>query len=200
MSDKLLIAFAGRMKHGELLRAIQRRGWSQKQAAEFLGMNQSDFGRMINLKWVPSRFSTKLERKLHELTGKSVEDLFPPELRDKKFLATEKAVTAFREVDAKVLADIGILQLPPTPDEEQERRELVKLLEDSMEMLKPVEIEIIRRRFGYYGHEETLREIGNRLGVVPEYVRQIEARAIRKLRHPRCSWKIRNFLPTTYET
>ena len=44
------------------------------------------------------------------------------------------------------------------------------------------------------GHQRTLEEVGKRIGVTRERIRQIEAKALRKLRHPSRSKKLRDYL------
>lgn len=61
---------------------------------------------------------------------------------------------------------------------------LVARLETALETLKPKEAEVIRLRLGLDGDEKTFRSIGEQLGVCSERVRQIEGKALRKLRHP----------------
>ena len=55
---------------------------------------------------------------------------------------------------------------------------------------------VFKNRFNYYSNEPqlTLEQIGNKLGVTRERIRQIEAKAIRKLRHPSRSKKLKDFL------
>jgi len=61
--------------------------------------------------------------------------------------------------------------------------------------LTPREAEIISLRYGIgIGYPSTLEEVGKRFGVTRERVRQIEAKAIRKLRYPRRSKSLREYL------
>ncbi len=64
-----------------------------------------------------------------------------------------------------------------------------------LKTLTPREEQIIKMRFGVGdGSEHTLEEVGQRFAVTRERIRQIEAKALRKLRHPSRSQKLRAFL------
>lgn len=68
-------------------------------------------------------------------------------------------------------------------------------LEEVLNTLTEREKMILIYRFGLYGHkQETLEEVGRRFNVTRERIRQIENKALRKLRHPSRSRKIRDFL------
>jgi RNA polymerase primary sigma factor len=74
----------------------------------------------------------------------------------------------------------------------------LNLREHTAEVLKtlsPREEKIVKMRFGLQdGSEHTLEEVGNNFAVTRERIRQIEAKALRKLRHPSRSSRLRNFL------
>ena len=64
----------------------------------------------------------------------------------------------------------------------------------------PREEKIIRMRFGMEdGSEHTLEEVGRAFSVTRERIRQIEAKALRKLRHPSHSQKLKSFFDTLRE-
>ncbi len=78
----------------------------------------------------------------------------------------------------------------------------LNLREQTAEVLKtlsPREEKIVKMRFGLQdGSEHTLEEVGQHFAVTRERIRQIEAKALRKLRHPSRSHRLRAFLDTTY--
>jgi len=74
--------------------------------------------------------------------------------------------------------------------------ELLKLhINEVLESLNPRERRVLELRFGLKdGHSRTLEEVGKEFGVTRERIRQIEAKALRKLRHPTRSKKLRDYL------
>jgi len=77
------------------------------------------------------------------------------------------------------------------------------LREATMEVLNtltPREAQILKMRFGLdaEGHERTLEEVGRHFSVTRERIRQIEAKALRKLRHPSRSRKLKTFFDDTH--
>ncbi len=72
---------------------------------------------------------------------------------------------------------------------------LKEQLEDVLDTLTPREERVLRLRFGLDdGHSRTLEEVGQVFGVTRERIRQIEAKALRKLRHPMRSKRLKDYL------
>jgi len=72
---------------------------------------------------------------------------------------------------------------------------LKEQLEDVLDTLTPREEKVLRLRFGLDdGHSRTLEEVGQVFGVTRERIRQIEAKALRKLRHPMRSKRLKDYL------
>jgi RNA polymerase primary sigma factor len=66
---------------------------------------------------------------------------------------------------------------------------------DVLDSLTPREAKVLRMRFGIeMNTDHTLEEVGKQFDVTRERIRQIEAKALRKLRHPSRSEKLRSFL------
>lgn len=83
----------------------------------------------------------------------------------------------------------------PAPAESAAFTLLKEQLIDVLDTLTPREEKVLRLRFGLDdGRARTLEEVGREFNVTRERIRQIEAKALRKLRHPSRSKKLRDFL------
>ena len=83
----------------------------------------------------------------------------------------------------------------PTPVEATNQTLLHEQLDDVVSTLTEREQRVIKLRFGWDdGRPRTLEEVGKEFNVTRERIRQIEAKALRKLRHPNRSRKLKDFL------
>jgi RNA polymerase primary sigma factor len=83
----------------------------------------------------------------------------------------------------------------PVPAEAASQTLLKEQLAEVLKTLTPREEKVLRLRFGLEdGRPRTLEEVGKEFNVTRERIRQIEAKALRKLRHPSRSKKLRDFL------
>jgi RNA polymerase primary sigma factor len=83
----------------------------------------------------------------------------------------------------------------PAPADEASHALLKEQLEEVLATLTPREAKVLRLRFGLEdGKSRTLEEVGSEFKVTRERIRQIEAKALRKLRHPSRSKKLKDYL------
>ena len=81
------------------------------------------------------------------------------------------------------------------PDEEAVRLAITEAVREALSTLSPRESKVLRMRFGIdQNQDHTLEEVGKQFEVTRERIRQIESKALRKLRHPSRSELLRNFL------
>ena len=86
-------------------------------------------------------------------------------------------------------------QLTPSPVQTTYAKLLVEKIEEVLESLPPREARILRMRYGLEnGRTYTLEEVGQKFGLTRERIRQIETKAMRRLRHPRRARQLREYL------
>jgi RNA polymerase primary sigma factor len=103
--------------------------------------------------------------------------------------------TPIGEEEDSHLGDFIEDQDAPAPAEAASFRLLKEQLEEVLDTLTSREEKVLRLRFGLEdGRQRTLEEVGQVFGVTRERIRQIEAKALRKLRHPSRSKKLKDFL------
>ena len=127
----------------------------------------------------------------------AVMDLAPDRVREIQKVAQEPVSleTPIGEEEDSHLGDFIEDEDAPAPDEAASYILLKEQLEEVLETLTPREAKVLRLRFGLDdGRSRTLEEVGQEFGVTRERIRQIEAKALRKLRHPSRSRKLKDYL------
>ncbi len=178
-----------KVKNGPFLRALEGAGYAT--VGEFCRLtaeNTSTIALIANLK---ASGRTKLGEwrpyvlRVAELLNTLPEDLFPPQHIDSP-LAKNRTVIDIDLVEMEQLvgarADEALGY--ENPDDIIQRADISKLLDGALETLTDREQGIIRSRFGIGCDPMTLGEIGDEQNVGKECIRQIEAKALRKLKHP----------------
>ncbi|SDI33790.1 RNA polymerase sigma factor RpoD [Natribacillus halophilus] len=124
-------------------------------------------------------------------------DLTPEKVREILKIAQEPVSleTPIGEEDDSHLGDFIEDQEAQAPSDAAAYELLKEQLEDVLDTLTDREENVLRLRFGLDdGRTRTLEEVGKVFGVTRERIRQIEAKALRKLRHPSRSKRLKDFM------
>jgi len=172
-----------KVKNGLLWRAMQDFGHKNvPELARACGLGLATVYKFMNLKLPPINSIGKLKPGAEILClyfGVGVEELFPSEVL---YVGIEKNLV-------ERWADCGeCLELsgpPPTPDELISASDQKTVVRAALDGLSARERRVIEMRYGIHGHGgRTLEETADAFHVTRERVRQIETKAIRKLREP----------------
>jgi len=150
----------------------------------------------------------KLLRTTHRLTQELGREPTPEELATAMEIPTQKAEEMIKVARQPLSLDMSIDdegdselgdfiedEDSAAPDEEVTSSMLRESLRYILQDLPPREVRILQLRYGLVdGETYTLEEVGKKLGVTRERVRQIEAQALSRLRHPTRSRKLKGFL------
>lgn len=192
-----------RLRNNRLKERRDALGMSQAELAAAAGVSVSAYQELEALRRSPQTHGDGCWRwrdialQLARFHCVEPEELFPPSV-----LAVETPVASRRVNGDDIFPLLSQHQerLLEAPDVAHDREELRERVRYALASLSPREAEVLRQRFGLDGGEErTLNEIGAALDVGPERVRQIEARALRRLRHPKRSRPLAAFSPQAKE-
>lgn len=185
--------------NARLIDARKANGWRQTDMAQLTGLSTSYLGHIETLRVIPSKHAMD---EISDALDLPKEYLFPETLID----AVKEGLFGYRiaELQEKQIIRLtearraGLLPLGMTEDEALEAADqalLKQKLPEILSKLTPREQRVLELRFGLNnGISHTLEETGREFHVNRERIRQIEARALRKLRHPRFSGQLKDFL------
>tara|TARA_Y100000310_G_C20538430_1_gene742028 strand:- start:427 stop:990 length:564 start_codon:yes stop_codon:yes gene_type:complete len=169
------------IRNEAMIAARQRLGLSQLALAEKIGQRGVWLIMQLEQFKYPHRYNQTLIFKIACILGIQPEDVMPEELTGHK---VNSQIVGFSELNPKQLIEVGQLPVLPKPypsDQEFTKTQIGQVLKT----LPWREQEIIRLRYGLDdGRAYTLAEVGRIYKITKETVRQLEARAIRKLQHP----------------
>jgi len=168
----------------------------------------ADQGRTIRVPVHMGDQINKLLRTQHQLTQKlgrepTVEEMaealeVPPKKVENMIQVARRPLSLETPTDDEedsVLGDFIEDDEAPPPDDTATYNLLREHLEEVLETLPPREVRILQLRYGLQdGQAYTLEEVGRKMGVTRERVRQIEAQALQRLRHPSVRRKLRDYL------
>lgn len=180
-----------KVKNAPMLRAMRAMGFaSAAELSRACGVDQSRLGEYLNLKRSPMLQDGMWRddfMRIAEVLRAMPADLFPPQ----HLQAPLRKNTAETEMRFSELAgpDIAAAWLS-SPEDKLISDDVRQKLKDAMDALPDRYRYVLESRFGLMGPEKTLDEVGADLGLSRERVRQMEARALRKIKHPAQSSQI----------
>jgi len=150
----------------------------------------------------------KIEESINKLTAKLKRTPSAAEIADHLDMENEEVSTLLNAAqgyislenpigndDSSVLSDIISDKSAPKPDDNVMRSSLVESLNEALNSLTETERIIVNLRYGINNHKRmSLEKIGKKFGLSKERIRQIEKKAIKKLKHPNRSQKVKTFL------
>lgn len=148
---------------------------------------------------------TKVSRQMLQEKGREVSatevakemNMNPEKVREIMKIAQDpiSLETPVGEEEDSHIGDFIEDQESPAPAEAASYELLREQLNEVLHTLTPREEQVLRLRFGLEdGRQRTLEEVGQQFNITRERIRQIEAKALRKLRHPSRSKKLRDYL------
>lgn len=177
-----------KVKNNNILSKIEQEGY--KTVAEFCNKNgkkgwQGVVGELINLQRSPINSRGEYHPCIDWMCDAlycTMEDLFT-EVQINTALETNKSTMKVKEAELKF--SLSQLKESMSLDEQISEERFPDQINKLLNTLTPREEKVISLRFGIGGQEPmTLKDVGKVFDVNPERVRQIEAKALRKLRHP----------------
>ncbi len=168
----------------------------------------ADQGRTIRVPVHMGDQINKLLRYQHQLTQKLGRDPSVEELADELNIPVKKVENMIQvarrplsletptdDEEDSTLGDFIEDDDVPAPDDSATYNLLKEHLQEILNELPPREVRILQLRYGLLeGQAYTLEEVGNKMGVTRERVRQIEAQALSRLRHPSVQKILRDYL------
>jgi len=150
----------------------------------------------------------KIEESINKLTAKLKRTPSAAEIADHLDMENEEVSTLLNAAqgyislenpigndDSSVLSDIISDKSAPKPDDNVMTSSLVESLNEALNSLTETERIIVNLRYGINNHKRmSLEKIGKKFGLSKERIRQIEKKAIKKLKHPNRSQKVKTFL------
>ena len=185
-----------------LFEAISRILRAQRQLTQVLGRNPSNEELAVEVGYL-SAVDVQIILRAHS-EGKEID----PELQSRLATAAQKVDRVLRSAeepvslespvgdeDSSSLAEFIEDEDAPSPMDAAAREMLREQIQHALAGLSEREREVLELRFGLKdGKEHTLEEVSRYFDVTRERIRQIEAKALRKLRHPARSRELRDYL------
>lgn len=190
------------LRNNRMLECREKLGWTQQQAAVASGVPHQYFGQYELMKTSPVEFIRwkkpapvrmlawkKYALKIAQTYDVPPEYLWPKAVQE----ATGSAYVTIKMCSEEANALLG--SFGQDPIKKLDEGDLSRKVDEVLAALDPREQKILRIRFGIgRPSDHTLEEVSKEIGITNERVRQIESKALRKLRHPSLAKKLKIFV------
>jgi len=185
--------------NARLIAARKERGWTQKDMSQLTGISTSYLGNIETLRDIPTQ---RVMDEISAALNLAQDYLFPENLMEamREGLFDHRVAELEEQQLIRLTEARRTRMLPPhITDEEMvavaDRAILKKKLDEVLGQLTPREQRVLKLRFGLEdGMARTLEEVGKEFGLSKDQIKQIEAKALRKLRHPSRARVLKDFL------
>lgn len=187
------------VRNNLLLSAIEEAGYkSQAEFARAAGLTDNQVTALVGMRACPIRNDgtfTEIAQTIMEVLGACPTDLWTNEQLSMRLKnnSAEGQMSKAELLPALGMNPIDMVEFK-TPDEYAIDEDCTKVVASKLKTLTFREQMVLGKRFGLNEEEQTLEQIANEMGMTRETVRQIEAKALRKLRHPSRSEELAVFL------
>lgn len=170
------------------------KGWTQKDLAMVVGVNPSAITAVETLRRSYRRstpITSELLQEIADALEEPIETLFPHWVPSHKVRQAVSGDVALTLSSLALIGDASDVDLIRTTLQGQ----LQQAISRALDTLLPIERKVLDLRFGITDRKSrTLEEVGQEFNFTRERIRQIEAKALRKLRHPSRSRVLQEFI------
>jgi RNA polymerase sigma factor (sigma-70 family) len=187
------------VRNNLLLSAIEDAGYkTQAEFARAAGLTDTHVTALVGLRACPIRNDgtfTDVAQTMMEVLGACPTDLWTNEQLSMRLKnnSAEGQMSKAELLPALGMNPIDLIEFK-APDEYASDTQRTAVVANTLKTLTFREQMVLGQRFGINGEEKTYEEIGESLGLTRERIRQLEARALCKLRHPSRSDELKNYL------
>ncbi|KKN98539.1 hypothetical protein LCGC14_0146500 [marine sediment metagenome] len=186
------------LRNNRLIELREDLGLNQVEMAEMIGINGATLNGYECLRDKPS-YSAKgiinpVAKKIADFHGVSADWIWPNVVMQIQKNLVEKAIRGDQLQQIAAISEHEFKRLTESPESNIKSDKLPKKIRVTIHTLTKLEQFVINSRMGIDCKQLTLSEIGKKVLLSPERVRQIEAKALRKLRHPTRAKTLKKFV------
>lgn len=187
------------VRNNLLLSAIEAAGYkTQAEFARSAGLTDTQVTSLVGLRACPIKNDgtfTLVAQTVMEVLGACPTDLWTNEQLSMRLKnnSTECEMSKAELLPALGMNPIDMLEFK-SPDEYTSDNERTDAVARTLKTLTFREQMVLGKRFGINGEEQTLEQVAEEMGYTREHIRQIEAKALRKMRHPSRSDELKPYL------